>query len=127
MKLRFYRLELGLTWVLFLLGISETCRSAFVLVAGGLGERLGYSGIKVALPTELVTGRSFLQLYIESILACQKKGQSISDPECKIPFVVMTSDDTHDQTENYLRTNNYFGLMRDQVLRCCAVNEWMTG
>jgi UDP-sugar pyrophosphorylase len=28
-------------------GIEEACRSAFVLVAGGLGERLGYSGIKV--------------------------------------------------------------------------------
>lgn len=29
----------------------------FVLVAGGLGERLGYSGIKLSLPTETTTGR----------------------------------------------------------------------
>lgn len=28
-------------------GIKEAKHSAFVLVAGGLGERLGYSGIKV--------------------------------------------------------------------------------
>lgn len=30
-------------------------------VAGGLGERLGYSGIKVALPAEITTGGSFLK------------------------------------------------------------------
>lgn len=35
-----------------------------MLVAGGLGERLGYSGIKVALPTELTTGTTYLQFYL---------------------------------------------------------------
>lgn len=28
-------------------GVKEARRAAFVLVAGGLGERLGYNGIKV--------------------------------------------------------------------------------
>jgi len=30
-------------------GVREARKAAFVLVAGGLGERLGYSGIKVCL------------------------------------------------------------------------------
>ena len=30
-------------------GVQEASQAAFVLVAGGLGERLGYSGIKVIL------------------------------------------------------------------------------
>jgi len=30
-------------------GVHEARKAAFVLVAGGLGERLGYSGIKVCL------------------------------------------------------------------------------
>ena len=50
-------------------GVGAAADAAFVLVAGGLGERLGYSGIKVALPVESASGMCFLQLYIESILA----------------------------------------------------------
>ena len=38
--------------------------AAFVLVAGGLGERLGYSGIKIALPADSARGASFLQVRI---------------------------------------------------------------
>lgn len=36
--------------------------AAFVLVAGGLGERLGYSGIKLALPSDSARGACFLQV-----------------------------------------------------------------
>lgn len=42
--------------------MTASKEAAFVLVAGGLGERLGYSGIKVALPTELASGSCFLQV-----------------------------------------------------------------
>ena len=36
--------------------------AAFVLVAGGLGERLGYSGIKLALPADSARGACYLQV-----------------------------------------------------------------
>jgi UDP-sugar pyrophosphorylase len=32
------------------LGTKELCKVGFVLIAGGLGERLGFSGIKIGLP-----------------------------------------------------------------------------
>jgi UDP-sugar pyrophosphorylase len=32
------------------LGLNELDKVGFVLIAGGLGERLGYSGIKIGLP-----------------------------------------------------------------------------
>ena len=32
------------------LGLAELEKVGFVLIAGGLGERLGYSGIKIGLP-----------------------------------------------------------------------------
>lgn len=37
-------------------GLKELGSVGFVLVAGGLGERLGYNKIKIGLPTELTTG-----------------------------------------------------------------------
>lgn len=37
-------------------GLKEIGSVGFVLVAGGLGERLGYNKIKIGLPTELTTG-----------------------------------------------------------------------
>ena len=41
---------------------TATC---FVLVAGGLGERLGFSGIKLALPTEMTTETVYIEFYLK--------------------------------------------------------------
>lgn len=98
-------------------GIREACRAAFVLVAGGLGERLGYNGIKLALPLETTSGRCFLQHYIESILALQESSCQLvqGSRQCQIPLVIMTSDDTHAPTLALLESNSYFGMNPAQV------------
>ncbi|KAK1271620.1 UDP-sugar pyrophosphorylase [Acorus gramineus] len=98
-------------------GIREVRNAAFVLVAGGLGERLGYKGIKLALPAESTTGTCFLQHYIENILALQNASNSIlqGQHEAQIPLVIMTSDDTHTPTVDLLESNSYFGMKPTQV------------
>ncbi|XP_047342023.1 UDP-sugar pyrophosphorylase [Impatiens glandulifera] len=98
-------------------GIKEAKDAAFVLVAGGLGERLGYNGIKVALPRETTTGTCFLQHYIDSILALQDASCSLVEGGCqrKIPLAIMTSDDTHERTLELLEKNYYFGMTASQV------------
>ncbi|MCE3050487.1 hypothetical protein HAX54_047327 [Datura stramonium] len=103
-------------------GIKEARKAAFVLVAGGLGERLGYNGIKVALPRETTTGTCFLQHYIESILAlqeasCSLAGASLLLGNCQveIPLAIMTSDDTHLHTLELLEKNSFFGMKPTQV------------
>ncbi|GAA0141033.1 hypothetical protein LIER_02270 [Lithospermum erythrorhizon] len=98
-------------------GVREARNAAFVLVAGGLGERLGYNGIKVALPSETTTGTCYLQLYIEHVLALQEASCRLAEGSCqaKIPFVIMTSDDTHSRTVQLLEKNNYFGMSSTQV------------
>eukprot|EP00249_Psilotum_nudum_P023023 c28728_g1_i2 orf=408-2345(+) len=98
-------------------GVKEACNAAFVLVAGGLGERLGYSGAKVALPSQITTGTCFLQLYIESILALQYVSCAGDEDKkyCRIPFVIMTSDDTHTKIQELLKSNNNFGMDPDQI------------
>jgi UDP-sugar pyrophosphorylase len=113
-------------------GVKEARNAAFVLVAGGLGERLGYKGIKVALPRETTTGKCFLQHYIESILSLQEASCKMVDDGChtKIPFVIMTSDDTNALTIQLLESNSYFGMEPSQVkilkqekVACLADND----
>ncbi|KAK4429599.1 UDP-sugar pyrophosphorylase [Sesamum alatum] len=98
-------------------GVREARKAAFVLVAGGLGERLGYNGIKVALPLESTTGTCFLQHYIESILALQDTSCKLAQGEgpTEIPLAIMTSDDTHSRTLDLLEKNAYFGMKPSQV------------
>ncbi|KAK6131485.1 hypothetical protein DH2020_034771 [Rehmannia glutinosa] len=98
-------------------GVREARKAAFVLVAGGLGERLGYNGIKVALPIESTTGTCFLQHYIESILALQETSSRLAQGEgpTEIPLAIMTSDDTHSRTIQLLETNAYFGMKPSQI------------
>ncbi|XXG40701.1 hypothetical protein AAC387_Pa01g1351 [Persea americana] len=113
-------------------GVKEAKNAAFVLVAGGLGERLGYNGIKLALPSESTTGACFLQHYIESILALQAASCRLAQGPCQsqIPLVIMTSDDTHARTVDLLVSNSFFGmkpaqviLLKQEKVACLADND----
>lgn len=94
------------------LGIPFLGKCGFVLVAGGLGERLGYHGIKVELPVETVTKRSYLEHYCQQILAIQQR-YAVSG--LKLPLAIMVSDDTKEKTEALLEKHNYFELDKSQI------------
>eukprot|EP00002_Diphylleia_rotans_P041041 TRINITY_DN9883_c0_g1_i1.p1 TRINITY_DN9883_c0_g1~~TRINITY_DN9883_c0_g1_i1.p1 ORF type:complete len:584 (-),score=131.60 TRINITY_DN9883_c0_g1_i1:115-1866(-) len=94
------------------IGIKHVGGVCFVLVAGGLGERLGYNGIKIAIPTDLITGKNFIQLYVEHILALQKRSQP---PNGHLPLAIMTSGDTHEATVKLLKEHNNFGMADGQI------------
>ncbi|CAI0393300.1 unnamed protein product [Linum tenue] len=99
-------------------GVKEAQNAAFVLVAGGLGERLGYNGIKVnTLCFQTTTGACFLQHYIENVLALQEASCKVTggQSERDIPFAIMTSDDTHARTMQLLESNKYFGMKPAQI------------
>jgi len=91
-------------------GGGELAGMGFVLVAGGLGERLGYNGIKVGLPTEISGGLCYLGSYIRSILAMQAKAGG-----AQLPLAIMTSDDTDAQTRDLLAANANFGMAEGQI------------
>jgi len=93
-------------------GIPLLNSTAFVLVAGGLGERLGYNGIKVELPTETSTGTCYLQYYIETILALQSR---YAKGKKDLELAIMVSDDTHEKTLALLEVNNYFGMKKENL------------
>ena len=94
-----------------MLGALEAKKCAFVLVAGGLGERLGYSRIKVELPTETLTKTSYLQYYVECILTIQK----LTKTTVRLPLAIMVSDDTAAMTEALLKEKNNFGAAPGQI------------
>eukprot|EP01084_Bolivina_argentea_P038722 71612_1 len=75
-------------------GLKVAAKTAFILVAGGLGERLGYRGIKLALPVEASTGMRYLELYVKYILALQ---------------------DTDAPTRCLLEENGNFGMSQTQI------------
>jgi UDP-sugar pyrophosphorylase len=54
-----------------LVGIPSMKKCAFFLLAGGLGERLGYNGTKACMNLDSVSGLSYVQLYCEYIMAYQ--------------------------------------------------------
>lgn len=97
--------------------------AAFVLVAGGLGERLGYKGIKVALPTNTATMECYMSMYIRQILALQAMSNAASGASRVVPLAIMTSGDTHDKTVQLLKDNANFGMAADQVLVECSVSS----
>ena len=91
-----------------------------MLIAGGLGERLGYSGIKIDLPVStLEPDYCYLKYYAQYCLACKERALPyVAEHERAkfyVPFCIMVSDDTHDRTIALLEKHDYFGLGRANV------------
>ena len=58
---------------------------------------------------------TFLQIYIESILALQRKAAKAEIEAVELDLVIMTSDDTHSRTQALLDEHDYFGMEQDQL------------
>ena len=100
------------------LGFDQLKNTVFVLVAGGLGERLGYPDIKIGLQSELVTLRPFIEVYVDYLKAFEariKKKEKV-DEKFFIPLCIMTSGDTHEKTVALLKKHQNFGLKEDQIV-----------
>lgn len=92
-------------------GARQFAKMAVVMVAGGLGERLGFNGIKVDIPIESIGGTSYLKQYADAILAMEAR-MEVRRP---MPFLIMVSADTDGATRASLEGNGYFGLKSSQV------------
>lgn len=79
-------------------------RVGVLLVAGGQGTRLGFDRPKGMYEIGPVSGASLFRILLEKLVATRDR-YSVS-----IPLYIMTSALTHDETERYLRENDYLGL-----------------
>lgn len=59
------------------LGLHELSKLGIVLIAGGLGERLGYSGIKIGLPVcTIEDDYTYLKYYTSYVHALRERAQA---------------------------------------------------
>lgn len=99
------------------IGLENLDKLGFVLVAGGLGERLGYPDIKLSIPIDLITETNYIKYYANHILAFQEYCINILKKDVEIPLCIMTSDDTHEATVKLLRINANYNLKNVEIVK----------
>lgn len=110
------------------LGIEALGRSevAALVLAGGQGTRLGFSGPKGMYSIDLPSKRTLFQIIAERLLALRKIGAKHSSDSNStlpsIPFYVMTSPINHDETIAFFEKHSYFGLPKNDV---CVFTQGM--
>ena len=93
------------------LGQTRFEKTAVVLVAGGLGERLGYSGIKLDIAVEVTETTTYLAHYAACLKAMEAR---MANPR-PVPLIIMVSEDTRAKTIASLEANHSFGLKKEQI------------
>ena len=86
---------------------------AALMVAGGQGTRLGFDHPKGMFPIGPVRETSLFQILAERTFAM---GRRYGRP---IPFLVMTSPATHEETIQFFKQHKHFGLAVDDVAFFC--------
>jgi UDP-N-acetylglucosamine/UDP-N-acetylgalactosamine diphosphorylase len=84
-------------------------RSAFLTVAGGQGSRLGFDGPKGMFPITPVRKLTLFAWFAEKLLAARRWYGA------RIPWLIMTSPQNHEATEDYFKKQEWFGLGRDSI------------
>jgi UDP-N-acetylglucosamine/UDP-N-acetylgalactosamine diphosphorylase len=82
----------------------ENGQVASLVLAGGQGTRLGFSGPKGCLDIGLPSGRTLFELMALRICKLQLLTNGI------IPFYIMTSPLNHEETLSFFERKKYFGL-----------------
>lgn len=97
--------------------IGETYLSqgkvATLLVAGGLGTRLGFDGPKGVLEVGPISRKSLFQLHAEKLSHLNRKFKT------RIPWYIMTSNKNDAATKDFFKAHNFFGLDPADVVFFC--------
>jgi UDP-N-acetylglucosamine/UDP-N-acetylgalactosamine diphosphorylase len=83
---------------------------AALVVAGGQGSRLGFEHPKGMFAIGPVSNKTLFQIHAEKVLALVRRYKK------PVPFLIMTSPATHDETTAFFEEHQYFGLPRGEVI-----------
>jgi UDP-N-acetylglucosamine/UDP-N-acetylgalactosamine diphosphorylase len=89
-----------------------------ILVAGGLGTRLGFDQPKGMLPLGPLSKRTLFQILLEQLQAVGRRYG------VRIPLYVMTSPATDVVTRRFLSEKRWFGLPPDDGRIFCQATMW---
>jgi UDP-N-acetylglucosamine/UDP-N-acetylgalactosamine diphosphorylase len=89
-----------------------------ILVAGGLGTRLGFDQPKGMFPVGPLSGRTLFQILFEKLQAVARRYR------VRIPLYVMTSPATDAPTRRFLDDHDWFGLPPDDRHVFCQATMW---
>lgn len=84
-------------------------RVAALIVAGGQGVRLGHDKPKGTFPVSPVKNKTLFQLFAEQVRALRARFSS------RMPLLIMTSRENHDDTIAFFASHNYFGIDKNDV------------
>jgi len=84
-------------------------KTAFFVVAGGQGSRLGYERAKGTYEISPIRRKSLFYIHCRKVLAASRYYG------VKMPLVVMTSEVNHQETIDYFKSNDYFNLQAENV------------
>ena len=84
---------------------------AAVIMSGGQGTRLGYSGPKGMFNLGMPSQKTIFQLHMEKILKMKQLSNASS-----VPVYIMTSHLNHDIIMNAFHDNNYFNSPKEDII-----------
>lgn len=82
---------------------------AAVMLAGGLGSRLGFSHPKGTLNIGISKPLYVFECQIKNLL------KVCDEVQCWIPLFIMTSEDNHEETVSFIENHGYFGYSPESV------------
>ena len=90
--------------------LCEEGKVAALIVAGGQGSRLGFSGPKGKFPVSNVKQKTLFQIFAEKTKAASELYQK------DLCLAFMTSVANEKESQEYFKKNEYFGLKAEQIL-----------
>lgn len=83
---------------------------ALLILAGGAGTRLGFAGPKGKYRVGSPSNASLFELHSHRVRKLELEVSKLTGTDVRIPVYVMTSPTNNDETVDFFRENNYFGL-----------------